>query len=71
MFDARIPYCGSSVAMLEGKLRTIKDLHTKLNLMSKPKNFTYMDCSDIIEMMETLKRSVEASLEEARKHEKT
>lgn len=70
MFDARIPYSGSSVSMLERKLSTIKDLHGKLNLMSKPKNFTYMDCAEIIELMDTLKRSVEATLEEAKKREK-
>jgi len=68
MLDERIPYNGCSLRFLECELSTVKDLITKVKFMVKPKNFTYMDCANLSETLETMKRSLEAVIEE-KKHE--
>ena len=63
MLDERIPYNGYSLCSLENELSTVKDLITKVNFMTKPKNFTYMDCAILSTILENMKRSLEASIE--------
>ena len=70
MFDKRIPYNGCSVRYMEIELATIKHLITKVRLMSKPKNFTYMDCANLIEVLETTKSCLEAAIQEKLQNEK-
>ena len=69
MFDERIPYNGCSLRFLENELSTVKELITKVKFMTKPKNFTYMDCANLSETLETMKTSLEAAIE-VKKNEK-
>lgn len=66
MFDARIPYAGASMEQLQGMLRVVKRLISQVGSMTKPSNFTYIDCYDLSTELETLKRCIEAAIE--RKH---
>lgn len=66
MFDTRIPYVGSSLQQLEEKLRVVKRLISQVGSMTKPANFTYIDCYDLSTELETLKRCIEAAIERKR-----
>lgn len=71
MLDERIPYNGCSLKFLEIELATVNSLITKVRFMSKPKNFTYMDCANLSETLETMKRSLEATIEAKKNEERS
>lgn len=66
MFDARIPYAGASMEQLQEKFRVVKRLISQVSSMKKPSNFTYIDCYDLSNELETLKRCIEAAIERKR-----
>lgn len=68
MYD-NIVYSGFSSSFLEKELATVKGLLSKVTLMKKPDNFTYVDCADLCRLLETLKSKLEWQVKEAKRIE--
>lgn len=64
-----VVYSGCSSAFLEQELTKVKGLLTKVNLMKKPDNFTYVDCVDLCQLLERLKVTLERQVKEAKQAE--
>ncbi len=69
MYD-NILHTGCSLKFLQDKLVKVKGLLSKVKVMSKPSNFTYMDCADLCVLLETEKSALESAIAEAKKYEK-
>ena len=64
-----IVYSGCSSAFLEQELTKVKGLLTKVNVMKKPDNFTYVDCAELCQLLEGLKATLERQVKEAKRAE--
>ena len=65
----KVVYSSCSSASLEQELIKVKGLLTKVNLMKKPDNFTYVDCADLCQLLEGLKAALERQVKEAKRVE--
>lgn len=64
-----VVYSGCSSTFLKQELTKVKGLLTKVNLMKKPDNFTYVDCADLCQLLEGLKSTLERQVKEAKRAE--